>query len=110
MAKRGELRDHLNLQVDLIAEKEIAKLLQIVQAICEHMGLKHIAKTRRWRNSARKPQVTIPRKNLKTHFPKHGRVAHICVPLANARSEEISARNLGLVPQSFSIGLPTSTQ
>jgi uncharacterized membrane protein len=29
MAKRGELRDHLNLQVDLIAEKEITKLLQM---------------------------------------------------------------------------------
>lgn len=43
MAKRGEQRDHLNLQVDLIAEKEITKLLQMVQAICEHMGLRHIA-------------------------------------------------------------------
>ena len=35
MAKRGERRDHLNLQVDLIAEKEITRLLQMVQAICE---------------------------------------------------------------------------
>ena len=43
MAKRGERRDHLNLQVDLIAEKEVTKLLQMVQAICEHMGLIHIA-------------------------------------------------------------------
>jgi uncharacterized membrane protein len=43
MAKRGERRDHLNLQVDLIAEKEVTKLLQMVQAICEHMGLTHIA-------------------------------------------------------------------
>jgi uncharacterized membrane protein len=43
MARRGERRDHLNLQVDLIAEKEVTKLLQMVQAICEHMGLKHIA-------------------------------------------------------------------
>ena len=39
MAKRGERRDHSNLQVDLIAEKEITKLLQMVQAICGHMGL-----------------------------------------------------------------------
>ena len=41
--RRGERRDHLNLQVDLIAEKEVTKLLQMVQAICEHMGLIHIA-------------------------------------------------------------------
>jgi len=41
--KRAERRDHLNLQVDLISEKEITKLLQMVRAICVHMGLKQIA-------------------------------------------------------------------
>jgi uncharacterized membrane protein len=58
MAKRGERRDHLNLQVDLIAEKEITKLLQMVQAICERMGLKHIAEDEEVEDSARKPQLT----------------------------------------------------
>jgi uncharacterized membrane protein len=42
MMRRGELRDHLNLQVDLLAEKEITKVLQMVRAICGHMGLKDI--------------------------------------------------------------------
>jgi uncharacterized membrane protein len=28
MMRRGERRDHLNLQVDLLAEKEITKLLR----------------------------------------------------------------------------------
>jgi uncharacterized membrane protein len=41
MTKRAERRDHLNLQIDLIAEKEITKLLQMVHAICDDMGLKH---------------------------------------------------------------------
>src|SRR5450755_3516081 len=37
MMHRGERRDHLNLQVDLLAEKEITKVLQMVRAICERM-------------------------------------------------------------------------
>jgi uncharacterized membrane protein len=32
MMRRGERRDHLNLQVDLLAEKEITKVLQMVRA------------------------------------------------------------------------------
>jgi uncharacterized membrane protein len=42
MMRRGERRDHLNLQVDLLAEKEITKVLQMVRAICGHMELKDI--------------------------------------------------------------------
>ena len=42
MMRRGELRDHLNLQVDLLAEKEITKVLQMVRAICGEMGLRDI--------------------------------------------------------------------
>ncbi len=40
--RRGERRDHLNLQVDLLAEKEITTVLQMVRAICGHMGLHSI--------------------------------------------------------------------
>jgi uncharacterized membrane protein len=43
MARHAERRGHLNLQVDLIAEKEITKLLHMGSAICAHLGLKHIA-------------------------------------------------------------------
>jgi uncharacterized membrane protein len=39
MMRRGERRDHLNLQVDLLAEKEITTVLRMVSAICGHMGL-----------------------------------------------------------------------
>jgi len=42
MMRRGERRDHLNLQIDLLAEKEITKVLQMVRAICGHMGLQNI--------------------------------------------------------------------
>ncbi|MDP9159080.1 MAG: DUF1003 domain-containing protein [Acidobacteriota bacterium] len=42
MMRRGERRDHLNLQVDLLAEKEITTLLQMVRAICAHLRLGNI--------------------------------------------------------------------
>jgi uncharacterized membrane protein len=42
MMRRGERRDHLNLQIDLLSEKEITKLLQMVRAICGRMGLNNI--------------------------------------------------------------------
>jgi uncharacterized membrane protein len=42
MMRRGERRDHLNLQIDLLAEKEITTLLQMVRAICGRLGLHSI--------------------------------------------------------------------
>jgi uncharacterized membrane protein len=39
MMRRGELRDHLNLQIDMLAEKEITKVLQMLRVLCGHMGL-----------------------------------------------------------------------
>jgi hypothetical protein len=38
----ADRRDDLKLQVDLLAEKEITKVLQMVDAICGQMGL-HIS-------------------------------------------------------------------
>jgi uncharacterized membrane protein len=40
MSRRADERDHLNLQVDLLAEKEITKILQLQQRICEHLGVR----------------------------------------------------------------------
>ena len=31
--------DHLNLQIDLLAEQEMTKMLQMLQKICRHLGL-----------------------------------------------------------------------
>jgi uncharacterized membrane protein len=42
MMRRGDRRDHLNLQVDLLSEREITKVLQMVRAICGRMGLDNI--------------------------------------------------------------------
>ena len=57
MAKHAERRDHLNLQVDLIAEKEITKLLHMVRAICAQMGLTHIAEDKELREFSQATSV-----------------------------------------------------
>ena len=31
--------DHLNLQIDLLAEKEITKILEMQRQLCEHFGI-----------------------------------------------------------------------
>jgi len=40
MQKRIDVRDQLNLQIDLLAEKEITKSLQLLRAICKHLEIK----------------------------------------------------------------------
>ena len=70
MAKRGERRDHLNLQVDLIAEKEVTKLLQMVQAICEQMGLKHIAEDKEVEEFSQKTSVETLARSLEDTLPE----------------------------------------
>ena len=39
MSRRADQRDHLNLQIDLLAEREITKILQLQQHICKKMGI-----------------------------------------------------------------------
>jgi uncharacterized membrane protein len=70
MAKRGERRDHLNLQVDLIAEKEVTKLLQMVQAICEQMGLKHIAEDKEVEEFSQETSVETLAQRLEDTLPE----------------------------------------
>jgi uncharacterized membrane protein len=43
MSKRAEQRDHLHLQVALLAEKEVTKVLQGQRRISEHLGVAEVA-------------------------------------------------------------------
>ena len=40
MAMRADERDHLHLQINLLAEKEITKMLQTLTVMCDHLGIK----------------------------------------------------------------------
>jgi uncharacterized membrane protein len=39
MQQRSDSRDHLNLQIDLLAEKEVTKALQLLRAICRRLEI-----------------------------------------------------------------------
>jgi uncharacterized membrane protein len=39
MAKRAEHREHLDLQINLLAEKEATKMLDLQRKICRHLGI-----------------------------------------------------------------------
>lgn len=39
MSRRADHRNHLNLQIDLLAEKEITKILQLQRAVCQRLGI-----------------------------------------------------------------------
>ena len=39
MSQRADYRNHLDLQVNLLAEKEATKILQLQQLVCRHLGI-----------------------------------------------------------------------
>ena len=69
MMRRGERRDHLNLQVDLLAEKEITKLLQMVGAICGHMGLQNIMADKEIRDLSQNTSIESLSQTLEDRLP-----------------------------------------
>jgi len=70
MAKRADRRDHLHLQIDLIAEKEITKLLQMVRAISTHMGLKQFKDDRELKELTRQTSVETLTQRIEETLPE----------------------------------------
>src|SRR5947209_15425402 len=46
MSQRADQRAHLDLQINLLSEREVTKVLQLQRLICEHLGLKEAAEDR----------------------------------------------------------------
>ena len=42
MQRRTDQRDHLTLQVDLLAEKEVTKLLQLLRLVCQKLEIQEV--------------------------------------------------------------------
>jgi uncharacterized membrane protein len=69
MMRRGVRRDHLNLQVDLLAEKEITTLLQMVRAICGHLGLQSIVADKDIRELSKTTSIESLSQTLEDRLP-----------------------------------------
>jgi uncharacterized membrane protein len=70
MSKRAETRNHLNLQVDLLAEREITKVIQMLQTVCTHMGLEGQAREREVEAMSRNTAVDVLAQELKDKMPE----------------------------------------
>ena len=69
MSKRADARNQLNLQVDLLAEKEVTKILQMLRAVCEHMGLEQQAHEPEVKELSEKTAVESLARELKEKIP-----------------------------------------
>ena len=66
MSQRVDQRDHLNLQVDLLAEEEVTKILQLQRAICQRQGIDTAERDPNVREMAK----TTPLQTLADEFRK----------------------------------------
>ncbi len=69
MAKRADLRNQLNLQVDLLSEKEVTKILQMLRAMADHMGMEQEADEPELQELSQNTAVEALAKELKDKMP-----------------------------------------
>ncbi|MDQ6760929.1 MAG: DUF1003 domain-containing protein [Acidobacteriota bacterium] len=70
MSKRADERAHLDLQINLLAEKEVTKILQLVQVLCSHMGLDKEARDAEVAELSQNTAVETLAQELRKTMPK----------------------------------------
>ena len=70
MSRRADERDHLHLQVDLLAEKEITTMLQMQQRMMLHLGMPEPAPDSEVRQLAEETAVENIANELKEKLPE----------------------------------------
>ena len=69
MAKRADRRNELNLQIDLLAEKEATKTLQLLQLICERLGIPDAGRDREIQALSKETAVEELAQELREKLP-----------------------------------------
>src|SRR5215212_7535530 len=70
MSRRADERDHLNLQIDLLAEKEITMMLQLQQRLMSHLGMTEFAHDSEVQQLAEETAVENLASELKQKLPE----------------------------------------
>ncbi len=70
MQQRSDIRDHLNLQIDLLAEKEVTKALQLLQAICKRLEINDVELDPELTEMANTTSVQMVAKRVQTDLPQ----------------------------------------
>ncbi len=71
MQQRSDARDHLNLQIDLLAEKEVTKALQLLRAICERLEIAEPEHDAELREMADNTSVDSLAKRIQSDLPSN---------------------------------------
>jgi uncharacterized membrane protein len=70
MSRRADERDHLNLQVDLLAEKEVTKMLQMQRLICAKLEIKDVLEDQDVKELSESTAVGSLARDLHTKIPE----------------------------------------
>ncbi len=68
-SKRAEQRQQLTLQVDLLAEQEATKILQLLQRVCYHLGLDDLNQDHELKTLTKNTAVDELAEELKKNLP-----------------------------------------
>lgn len=69
MSKRADQRNQLNLQIDMLSEREVTKILQMLTEVCERMGLQKTASEPEVRQLSQETAVDLLAQELKKKMP-----------------------------------------
>jgi len=70
MSRRADQRDHLNLQIDLLAEKEITKMLQMQRLVCARLGIEGIMEDQDVKELSQSTAVDSLAHNVQSKIPE----------------------------------------
>lgn len=70
MQARSDARDHLNLQIDLLAEKEVTKTLQLLRVICRKLDIPEAELDAELREMANTTSVDSLAEDIQSNLPQ----------------------------------------
>ena len=70
-SQQADKRAHLDLQVNLLAEQEMTKILELLRALCEHSGLKDTAQDSDMKQMIARTDVHEIAEELESKLPNH---------------------------------------
>jgi uncharacterized membrane protein len=70
MQKRIDMRDQLNLQIDLLSEKEVTKALQLLRAICKKLEIQEVDSDTELGEMASTTSVDMLAEQVQSNMPR----------------------------------------
>lgn len=69
MQRKTDQRDHLTLQIDLLAEKELTKVLQVLRLVCQKLEIREVDSDKDLEEMARITSVNLISERIRNEMP-----------------------------------------